>query len=194
MAFTRSFLKTIGLTDEQVQTIMEEHVNVTDALKKFKEDAEKLPSVQKELDKLKKDTADYDEWKKKYNDEHSAFEAYKTDVANKEQLAKAQNAYRSLLKTAKVDEKRFDSILKLTDFTEKKLGDDGKFANEKELLESIQKEWSDFIVTSGERSSHKDAKPLDNDRGGLDEDANAKYIRERAARRHAGIYGDTPKE
>ena len=57
--FTRNFLKALGLTDDQVNAIVEEHTSVTDALKKqrddakaeaekFKADAEKLPDIQKE--------------------------------------------------------------------------------------------------------------------------------------------------
>ena len=42
------------LRDDKIDTIMEEHVSVTDALKKerdgFKADAEKLPEIQKQLD------------------------------------------------------------------------------------------------------------------------------------------------
>ena len=34
MAFTRSFLKATGLNDEQISSIMEEHVAVVDGLKK----------------------------------------------------------------------------------------------------------------------------------------------------------------
>ena len=87
MALTRAMLKGMGLTEEQVSAIIEEHTNVTSALKEqikeYKADAEKLPGVQKELDDLKNDTSASD-WEKKYNDEHTAFEAYKKDISDKE--------------------------------------------------------------------------------------------------------------
>ena len=48
MALTRKALKAMGLTDEQVDSIVEMHVETTDALKEqrdaFKADAEKLLS------------------------------------------------------------------------------------------------------------------------------------------------------
>ena len=57
MALTRKLLKGMGLTDEQVDTIIEAHTDTVDGLKadvsKYKSDAEKLPDVQKQLDDLK---------------------------------------------------------------------------------------------------------------------------------------------
>ena len=56
MALTRKLLKGMGLTDEQVDTIIEAHTDTVDGLKadigKYKADAEKLPGIQKELDDL----------------------------------------------------------------------------------------------------------------------------------------------
>ena len=192
MALTRKFLKSMGLNDEQIDSVIEEHTNTVNALKdevtRYKEDAEKLPTVQKELDNLKSMTADYDEWKTKYKDEHKAFEDFKADVSAKETATKIRNAYKELLKTGKVDEKRFDSILKVTDFSNMKLNEDGKFENEKELSESIANEWKDFIVSTETRGAEKPEKPLESH--GSDLSADAKYIRERAAKRHAGTYGE----
>ena len=57
MALTRKSLKAMGLTDEQVDSIIEMHTDTVDGLKEqvntYKADAEKLPNVQKELDDLK---------------------------------------------------------------------------------------------------------------------------------------------
>ena len=57
MALTRSFLKGMGITDEQISAIIEAHTESTDALKaqrdNYKAYAEKLPAVQQELDTLK---------------------------------------------------------------------------------------------------------------------------------------------
>ena len=57
MALTRKLLKGMGLTEEQVDTIIEAHTDTVDGLKedikKYKDNAEKLPTVQKELDDLK---------------------------------------------------------------------------------------------------------------------------------------------
>lgn len=190
MALTRKLLKSMGLTDEQIDSVIEEHTNTVNGLKdevtKLKESAERLPSVQKELDDLKKVTADYDDWKIKYTDEHKAFEDYKKDVETKATTEKLRNAYKALLKANNVDEKRLDTILKVTDLTSKKLTEDGKFENEKELSEAIQSEWKDFVVTSANKGVQVDTPPSN---GSSELSNDAKYIRERASKRHAGTYG-----
>ena len=52
MALTRKSLQGMGLTDEQVDTIIEAHTDTAEGLKadvsKYKTDAEKLPDVQKQ--------------------------------------------------------------------------------------------------------------------------------------------------
>jgi hypothetical protein len=71
MAFSRKALKAMGLTDEQVDSIIELHTESTDAIKadrdKYKEDAEKLPDVQRQLDEVnsKISAAEKDDYKGK---------------------------------------------------------------------------------------------------------------------------------
>ena len=74
MALTRKLLKGMGLTDEQVDTIIEAHTDTVDGLKadvtRYKADAEKLPGVQKQLDDLK--AAGDGGYKEKYEKESKA--------------------------------------------------------------------------------------------------------------------------
>lgn len=97
MALTRKLLKGMGLTEEQMDTIIEAHTDTVDGLKTqvatYKADAEKLPSVQKELDDLK---ADGDGgYKEKYDKEHSAFETYKSEIAKKETKSAKESAVKA---------------------------------------------------------------------------------------------------
>ncbi len=96
MALTRKLLKGMGLTDEQVDTIIEAHTDTVDGLKgditRYKADAEKLPGVQKELDELK--AAGDDGYQEKYEREHKAFEDFKADVTAKESKAAKERAAR----------------------------------------------------------------------------------------------------
>lgn len=158
MAFTRNFLKALGLTDEQVGTIIEEHTSVTDALKKqrddakaeaekFKADAEKLPDIQKELDTLKNG----EDFKAKYDKEHQDFEDYKAEIAKNETLAKKRAAYRQLLIDEQINEKRLDAVLRTTDFDKINLDKDGKLEKVSDLKKAIDSEWGDFKVTVHER-------------------------------------------
>lgn len=189
MALTRAMLKGMGLTEEQVSAIIEEHTNVTsslkDQIKQYKEDAEKLPEVQKELDDIKKDTSASD-WEKKYNDEHSAFEKYKTDIADKEKSEKIKSAYRKLLSECKVGDKHLDSILRVTDFSEMKLGEDGLFVDADKLKEKISSDWSGFISTKEMKPSDNPATPPD---GGDPDTKKTGRAAELAARYHDNLYG-----
>lgn len=98
MALTRKLLKGMGLTDEQVDTIVEAHTETVDGLKDqiktYKADAEKLPGVQKELDDLKKEGGDGG-YKAKYDKEHKDFEDYKADITAKETRAAKEKAARA---------------------------------------------------------------------------------------------------
>lgn len=97
MALTRKLLKGMGLTEEQVDTIIEAHTDTVDGLKEqiktYKADADKLPSVQKELDDIK--AAGDDGYQKKYEDEHKAFEDYKADIEAKDAKAAKEKAVRA---------------------------------------------------------------------------------------------------
>lgn len=103
MALTRKLLKGMGLTDEQVDTIIEAHTDTVDGLKadvtRYKADAEKLPGVQKQLDDLK--AAGDGGYKEKYEKEHSAFEAFKTDITAKESKAAKERAVRAYFESKK---------------------------------------------------------------------------------------------
>lgn len=97
MAVTRKFLKGMGLTDEQVDTIIEAHAETVDGLKEklaaAEADAAKLADVTKERDALKAG-GDY---KDKYEKEHKAFEEYKSGITAKETRAAKEKAVRAYL-------------------------------------------------------------------------------------------------
>lgn len=157
--FSRSFLKSIGLTDEQVTAVMDEHVSVTDALKQqrdaFKADAEKVPALNQQIAALEAEKG----YKKKYEDEHTAHEALKQKIVDDEAAAKVKAAYRQLLVDEKVSDKHLDTVLQFTDFSGMKLDKDGKLENEKELREAGRQKWGDFIVTTSERGAHVSTPP-----------------------------------
>lgn len=160
MSLTRKMLKGMGLTEEQVDSIIEEHTAVTDALKEkatqYEADAKRLASVEKELNDLK---AGGDDWEEKYNAEHKAFEDYKKDIEGKAELDKVKTAYKALLKAQNVSEKRIDTIIKLTDFADLRLTKEGKIANEDKVIEKIKEDWSDLISTESEHGTNVETPP-----------------------------------
>lgn len=114
MALTRKLLKGMGLTDEQVDTIIEAHTDTVDGLKadvsKYKADAEKLPGVQKQLDDLKE--AGDGGYKEKYEKEHSDFEAFKSDITAKETKAAKEKAVRAYFENKNITGANLDLAMR----------------------------------------------------------------------------------
>ena len=169
MALTRKLLKGMGLTDEQVDTIIEAHTDTVDGLKKdidkYKGDAEKLPGVQKELNDLK--AAGDGGYKEKYENEKKAFEDFKQAQTEKETKQAKITAYTAFLKSVGVSEKRIPSIIKVTDLNTVELeGNAVKDADK--LTESVKTEWADFIETPNTSGANTNNPPANNPNGGED--------------------------
>ena len=81
MALTRKLLKGMGLTDEQIESVIDAHTETVDGLKEqitqYKADAEKLAEVQKQLDEAKAKKDYKDEYEKAVKD----LSDYKAEVA-----------------------------------------------------------------------------------------------------------------
>lgn len=154
MALTRKLLKGMGLTDEQVDTIIEAHSETVNGLKddvaRYKGDAEKLPGVQKELDDLK--AKGDDGWKDKHDKLKKEFEQYKDDQTAKETYTAKEKAYRAILKAANISEKRMETVIKaakadgIIDGID--LDENGGAKDAEKLTENVKSDWSDFIVTT----------------------------------------------
>ena len=114
MSLTRKSLKAMGLTDEQVDSIIEMHTDTVDGLKEqvntYKADAEKLPNVQKELDDLK--AMGDGGYKEKYEKEHKAFEDYKADITAKESKAAKEKAVRAYFESKNITGSNLDLAMR----------------------------------------------------------------------------------
>lgn len=147
MALTRSMLKGMNLTEEQVSAIIEGHKETVDALKEqrdnYKADAEKLVDVQKELNELKNGK----DWKGEYDKEHKAFEDYKAEVAGRETQQKVSNAYRELLEGLNIDKADVDLIMAGVKTDDMKLDSDGKLEKADELKASAKERYARYIPT-----------------------------------------------
>lgn len=170
MAFTRKFLSAMGIEADKVDEIINAHIEVVDGLKEerdnFKKDAEKLADVEKELTKAKEKIAkngdgetvskeDYDRLKKEYND-------YKADITAKTTRTEKENAFRDLLKSAGVSEKRLNAIIKVSDIDGLELDKDGKIKNAEKHTETIKSEWAEFIETTTTRGADTATPPTNN--------------------------------
>ena len=115
--FTRAEIRNIlgeACTEEIENRLVALHLGVVDPLKddltKYKADAEKLPSVQNELDSLK--AAGDGGYKEKYEKEHSAFEAFKTDITAKESKAAKEKAVRAYFESKNITGANLDLAMR----------------------------------------------------------------------------------
>lgn len=122
-----------------------------------------------EIDTLKADkqTAEdsattAEKWKTKYEALKSEFNDYKGEQTKKDARAAKEKAYRELLKTAGVSEKRFDAILKVSDVDSVELDDNGAIKDADKLTEFVKKEWADFIVTTTTKTAGVETPPANN--------------------------------
>lgn len=160
MALTRKLLKGMGLTEEQMDTIIEAHTDTVDGLKsdlaRYKADAEKLPGVQAELENLK--AKGDDGWKDKHDKVKKEFDDYKREQMQKETKSAKESAYRELLKSAGISEKRIDSVLKVTDLTSVEL-EDGKIKNADELRNPSRKSGRTSLLPPSRRARTPKIRP-----------------------------------
>lgn len=197
MALTRRLLKGMGLTDEQMDTIIEAHTDTVDGLKadvaKYKADAEALPEVQKQLEKAQADleAGKKDSWKVKYEAIKEEFEGYKTEQTAKETRSAKERAYRELLKAAGITEKRIDSVIRVSDLDGVELDDKGAIKGADKLTESIKSEWADFITTTQTRGAQTSNPPANNNGGAMTKadiykkDDHGRYVLSAAERQKA---------
>ena len=173
MAFTRKFLSAMGIEADKVDEIINAHIEVVDGLKEerdnFKKDADKLADVEKKLAKAEEKIAkngdgetvskeDYDKLKKEYDD-------YKADITAKTTRTEKENAFRDLLKSVGVSEKRLNAIIKVSDIDGLELDKDGKIKNADKHTETIKSEWAEFIETTTTRGANTANPPANSGKG-----------------------------
>lgn len=142
-------LKAMGIEDEKIDQIIDEHAESVNALKaqrdEFKEAADKADGYKKELDALKAKGEGADEYEEKYKAAVKNLEDYKAKVEGEKAAAEKRSLYRKLLESAGVDPKRIDTVLKVSDLSGVTVKD-GAIEGADDLTESIKSDWSDFIA------------------------------------------------
>jgi myosin heavy subunit len=151
LALTRAKLKAMGLEDEKIEAIIDEHSESVTALKQQRDEyrakAEQADELSKQVEALKASGAGNDENAEKLAALTAEFDAYKQQVANEKGEAEKRGLYRELLAKAGVDAKRIDSVLKVSDLSNVTVKD-GALENAAELTEGIKTDWADFIATT----------------------------------------------
>lgn len=142
-------LKAMGIEDEKIDQIIDEHAESVNALKaqrdEFKEAADKADGYKKELDALKAKGEGADEYEEKYKAAVKNLEDYKAKVEGEAAEREKRGLYRELLAGAGVDPKRIDTVLKVSDLSGVTVKD-GAIEGADKLTEGIKSDWSDFIA------------------------------------------------
>ena len=150
MSLTRKMLKAMGIEEEKIDQIIEAHSETVDSLKAdrdtYKEDAEKLKTVQKELDDLK--AKGDDGWKEKHDKLKGEFDTYKKDVEAKETHSKKEAAYRAILKDANLSEKGIEKAIKYAEWDKIELEADGKLKGASDHIKAAKEEWAEYVTTT----------------------------------------------
>lgn len=168
MSLTRKMLKGMGLTEEQVESIIEEHSATVSALKderdKYKEDAEKLAETEKALNDAQK-KIESDDSAEKLEKLQKEFDDYKNAVNEKETKSAKEEARKKLLNDAGIPEKWVERASKSINLEEIKLNKDGEIADSKNLIDKIKTEWADVIGTVDKKGANVSNPPANNGKG-----------------------------
>lgn len=181
----------MGIEDKAIESIIEAHSETVNGLKadrdKYKEQAQKVPDLQKQLEEAQAAGEGTDEWQQKYEDEHQAFEDFKAQVATEKADAEKAQAYRGMLMAAGIDPKRIDAIMRVTDLSEVEM-EDGKLKEAGKLEEAAKEEWADFILKTITKGSNPATPP--ESKGNVPEGADPD-IAKRMQERHERMFGKT---
>lgn len=164
MSLTRKMLKAMGIEEEKIDQIIEAHSETVDSLKadrdNYKEDAEKLKAVQKELDDMK--AKGDDGWKDKYEKLKGEHEQYKSDVLAKETHAAKEAAYRAILKDANLSEKGVEKAVKYAEWDKIELDADGKLKGANDHIKAVRDEWAEYVTTTTTTGAKTSTPPANN--------------------------------
>ena len=160
MSLTRSYLKSLGLDEDKVSSVIEAHSETVTALNRkyseleakfsdlteryngVKETADKLPSLQSELDALKKE-----DYRTKYESEKSAHDALRESVARKEARAARETAVRAYYIGKSIRGDNLTIAMRGTPLDDITLAEDGTIADTKPLDDLVAGDFKPLIHT-----------------------------------------------
>jgi hypothetical protein len=165
MALTRAMLKSMNLSDEQINTIIEEHTSIKDNLKNqisdLQEKVNDYDEIKKKYEDLSNDVKQ-NNWKDKFDEAKKQLEDYKNEIKNEKQTLKKKELYKELLKESGINDKQISSILEVTKFDDINIDENNKLENAEELTNEIKSKWDGFIVKSAVTGINTENPPTNN--------------------------------
>lgn len=149
MALTRKMLEAMGIDAEKIESIIEAHSESVNAIK-----------AERDNWKAKAESVDTTEdWKAKYEKEHSDFEAFRTAQHTRETRAAKETALREVYREAGIAEKYIPALLRIADYDSIEIGKDGKARDHARLVEAAKTENADFIPVTTVKSAETATPP-----------------------------------
>ena len=172
MSLTRKMLKAMDLDEDKISQVLDAHQETIneiakerdsykEELDKSKAEVQRLSSVEKDLTKANAKLEDAAETEQKLKDLQKEYNNFKAEVDNKNILEEKTKAYKALLTQQGIPEKYQDAIIRVTKFDDVEFKD-GKFTAEKDLIASIDTDWSEFKVTESKQGARTPNPPGNN--------------------------------
>lgn len=171
-AQVREILSAAGVTSENmseaVDKIIDGHVTSVNALRediaKYKSDAEKLPTVQKELDDMKANTND--SWKEKHDKLKGEFDKYKSDIEAKETKANKEKAVRAFYESKGITGKNLEIAIRGSRAEIDGIELDGDKIKDNSALDALVKgDFSGLVATTTTKGANTANPPANNGTG-----------------------------
>ena len=191
MALTRNFLKSMGLTDEQVNAIIENHTDTVEGLKAerdgYKATAEKQTQNEAEITRLTNELAEAQKNSGDAAKVQADFDAFKKQIADEKAAAQTDADVLDIVKEAGIQRESFQKVV-AKDFDRSKIqrGEDGTITNRQELVDDTRTRYVDFTATQQQQPLPQNNPPSGGGGGNLSRAAQlVQQYRE-------NLYGSTP--
>ena len=158
MSLTRKALKAMGLTDEQIDSVIEMHTDTVSGLKDKLEaaennskDVEKLTAeVEKyknELEKANKAITESEKYKEQYENTKSEYEKYKGEIAAKETKTAKEKAVREYFKSKGINDDNMSIAMRgsRSEIDAMELDEKGRIKDTKVFDELIKGDYAKLI-------------------------------------------------
>lgn len=177
MSLTRKALKAMGIEEEKIDQIIEEHTSTLEEIKSERDElrnkVKSLDTIQKQLDDanelLKSKDSGESEYKAKYEELQNEFTTYKTSIENEKTYNNKEAKFLGVLKESLgiVDDKSLTTIVHASKdkINGIELTDDGNIKDSDSLMEYVKSDFPAFIPQVSEQGAKTAQPPFTNGSG-----------------------------
>lgn len=149
MSLTRKMLKGMGIEEEKIDSIIDAHTEVVEALKQEKADAIAKADELKEF-KKKFEQLNSENWAEKYAALENEYNLFKSDIDTQKTTAKKVEAYKKLLTECNIDSTTHEACVNASaqDIETIEFDESGNILNADTVKGLINSKWSGFVVST----------------------------------------------